>query len=87
MEEIAGLDTSEHELMIMNGYDDCIAGIVHRFGQEPIVCYDLEKVLAKLQEDGMTYDEAVEFFEFNQIGAWMGDKTPCFIAHHDQGES
>jgi len=36
-------------------------------------------VLDKLVEGGMTHEEAVEWFEFNQIGAWVGDKTPCFI--------
>ncbi len=66
-------------MLTMDGYDDCIAGIVERFGQEPIVCYDTVKVLQKLKDDGMDEDEAIEFFYFNQIGAWMGDGTPCFI--------
>lgn len=86
MEQIAGYDTSEHEFLIMDDYDDCIAGVVQRFGQDPIVCYDLDKVLAKLVKDGMTYDEAVEWFEFNQIGAWVGEKTPCFITMHTAEE-
>jgi len=66
-------------LLTMDGYEDCVAGIVERFGQEPIVCYDIAKVLNKLQADGMEEDEALEFFHFNQIGAWMGEGTPCFI--------
>jgi len=28
----------------------------------------------------MTEDEAVDFFYFNQAGAWMGDTTPCFLS-------
>lgn len=67
------------EALTMDGYDDCIIGVCTRFGQEPIVAYDRAKVILKLQQDGMTYEEAEEFFEFNQIGAWMGDRTPCFI--------
>jgi hypothetical protein len=66
-------------MLTMDGYEDCIAGIVERFGQESIVCYDKEKVLKKLQDDGMEEDEAIEFFYFNQLGAWMGEGTPCFI--------
>ena len=27
----------------------------------------------------MSYDEAEEYFEYNQIGAYMGDSTPCFV--------
>ena len=31
------------DTIIMDGYDDCICGIVHRFGHESIVAYDQEK--------------------------------------------
>jgi len=27
----------------------------------------------------MSEEESIEFFEYNQIGAWVGDYTPCFI--------
>ena len=30
-------------------------------------------------EMGMSHEEAVEYFEYNQIGAYVGDHTPCFI--------
>ena len=70
-------------MLTMDGYEDCVAGIVERFGQEDIVCYDKEKVLQKLMGDGMDEEEAVEFFYFNQIGAWMGEGTPCFISRLD----
>ena len=72
--------TNEDETMLkMDGYDDCIVGIVERFGQEPILCYSIDKVLKKLMKDGMSEDEALDFFEYNQIGAWMGDTTSCFL--------
>jgi hypothetical protein len=67
------------DIKLMDGYDDCIMGVCHRYGQEPIIAYDLSKVLDKLVADGMTMEEAREFHEFNQIGAWVGDHTPCFI--------
>ncbi len=65
-------------MLKMDGYDDCIVGTVIRYGQPPILCYDYDLVIEKLAED-MSYEEAIEFFEFNQIGAWMGDDTPCFL--------
>lgn len=68
------------ELMLMDGYDDCIVGIVERYGQAPIVCYSKPKILDKLMADGMTAEEAEEFWAFNQIGAWMGELTPCFLS-------
>lgn len=67
------------EMLTMDGYDDCIAGICTRFGQEPIIIYDRAKVITRLMNDGMTKDEAEEFHEFNQVGAWMGERTPAFL--------
>ncbi len=67
------------DALTMDGFDDCILGFCIRAGQEEIFAYDLNKVIAKLQASGMTYAEAFEFFEFNQLGAWMGEGTPCFI--------
>ena len=78
METNTKIDITEG-MLTMDGYEDCVAGIVERFGQEPIVCYDIAKVLKKLGADGLNEDEAVEFFYYNQIGAWMGEGTPCFI--------
>lgn len=75
----AGFDPDEHDLLTMDGYDDCIVGVVERFGQPPIVCYDKNKVIQKLMSDNMTEEEAEEFFYFNQIGAYVGENTPCFL--------
>jgi hypothetical protein len=64
-----------------DGYNAAIMGIVQRFGQVPVILYDTDKVLEILvYRDGMTYDEAVEFFEFNVLGAWVGDETPAFYS-------
>lgn len=70
----------DDEILFMDGFDnDCIAGIGIRFGQEPIVMYDYDKVINQLIRDGMTEDEASEWFDYNIIGAWVGDRTPGFI--------
>lgn len=67
------------EAKIMDGYDDCIIGICRRFGMDDVVLYDQNKVIDKLvKDDGMTYEEAMEYFDYNQIGAWVGDGTPAF---------
>ena len=78
--EIAGFDCEEFNLTRMDGYDDCIIGVVERYGQNPIVCYDREMILRKLEKNGCEPWEAEEFFLFNQLGAGMGDSTPCFLS-------
>ena len=77
-------DEITEDMLIMDGYDDCIVGVVERFGQPPIVCYDRDKVIKAHMKDGMDYEEAEEFFEFNKIGAWLGESTPCFITMTDE---
>jgi hypothetical protein len=75
-DELAEIDP---ELLLMDGFDDCIIGICEAFGSVPVVAYDYDKVLANLQASGMTYEEAVEYHEFNQAGAYVGERTPVFI--------
>jgi len=75
-DELAEIDP---ELLLMDGFDDCIIGICEAFGSVPVVAYDYDKVLANLQASGMTYEEAVEYHEFNQAGAYVGEGTPVFI--------
>jgi len=70
----------ERTVLRMDGFDDCAVGLVERFGMEPVICYDKTKVIRKLMtRDGMSMSDAVEFFHTNQLGAWMGDGTPCFL--------
>ena len=69
----------DDKMITMDGYDDCMLGICMRFGQDDIVAYDYTKIIQKHIDDGMTDEEAVEFFNFNQLGAWVGEHTPCFI--------
>jgi len=60
-------------------FDKCILGVVYRCGFEPVVCYDREKVIDSLMLGGMDLDEAIEWFEFNTAGAYVGPKTPMFL--------
>lgn len=66
------------------GFDSAIVGMLSRCGQEDIIVYDYDKVIAVLTErDGMTDEEAIEYAEFNILGAWVGDGTPGFLHQAD----
>lgn len=69
----------DEELLLMDGFDDCVIGVCSSFGGESVVAYDYDRVIAKLESHGMTYEEAVEYHEFNQAGAYVGERTPVFI--------
>ncbi len=65
------------DALVADGLDECIIGVVQIFNKR-LVLYDQMKVIAKLVADGMSEDEAVEWYEFNIIGAYMGEGTPAF---------
>jgi len=75
-EQVAEIDP---DLVMADGYDDCIIGISNEFGRPARVAYDRSKVIEKLIGEGCTLEEAEEFFEFNIIGAFVGDRTPAYI--------
>ena len=67
------------DVLIADGFDDAIMGIVERYGMNPVVLYNKDKCLKILQKrDGMTESEAIDFFYYNVLGSWMGEYTPCF---------
>ena len=78
-EEMLFLDPPEQ-------FDKCLVGVVNRYGMEPVACYDYEKIIDMLMEDGCTHEEAIDYFEYNIIGAWVGESTPAFIYQHKEVE-
>tara|TARA_R100000808_G_scaffold142_2_gene1029 strand:+ start:2646 stop:2981 length:336 start_codon:yes stop_codon:yes gene_type:complete len=72
-------DYGLHPFVRMDGYNDCIIGVCHQFEGPPVLAYDMGKVIESLMGQGMTHGEAVEFFEYNQLGASVGPLTPVFI--------
>lgn len=69
--------------LVIDGFDDCIVGLVERFGMNPVYCYDKEKVVSKIMsEEKLCFEEAVEHFEYNIVGSWSGEGTPCFLTKH-----
>lgn len=78
-EEREAMSYVNPEAMLLDGYDDCIVGWVERFGMTPVALYDKSKIIDRLMKDGCTNEEAVEHFDFNILGAWVGDGTPAFM--------
>lgn len=63
-----------------DGFDDCIIGIVNRYGADPVLGYSTEKIIEVLMKrDGMEREEAIEHFDVNIAGAYVGEGTPVFI--------
>lgn len=61
---------------IADGFDDAIIGVDDNNLK---IVYDIDKVIDILIKDGMTDDEAIEFYEYNIAGSYVGENTPSFI--------
>ena len=73
------------EALTADGLDDAILGIAYRAGAAPLVAYSTSQCIQVLMDrDGMSYDEASEFFEFNIVGAFVGPGTPVFVQQRDE---
>ena len=61
-------------------FDKCIVGVAERAGGMSAVAYDMDKCIrALMYAHKWSHDEAVEWFEFNTVAAYVGDRTPVFI--------
>ena len=68
------------KILLADGFEEAFMGIVESFGTAPKACYNLEQCLDILMaRDNMTYDEAVEYLEFNVTQAYVGEHTPAFL--------
>jgi len=62
--------------MFADGFDEAILGVESKSQR---VIYSVRKCYEILMErDGMDFDEAQEFFAFNVLGSYMGEKTPIW---------
>lgn len=78
----------DDELLFADGFDDAILGVAHRACQPLAVLYSYKKCVEILTsgEDPMDYDSAVEYLDFNTMGAYVGERTPVFLMDETSGD-
>ena len=64
----------EEEFIKIDGFDEAIIGI-EDFDMRLI--YSCSKIIEILKQE-MSEEDAIEHFEYNIKGAWLGEKTPIF---------
>jgi hypothetical protein len=63
-------------MLTADGFDDAIIGETTK----ELVVYNVATIIDILMErDGMTEDEAFEYFDYNIDGSYMGEQTPIFM--------
>ena len=70
----------EDSLLFADGFEEAVLGVARKATQPDVVAYDYEKcVQILIERDDMTEEEALEYMEFNVVGASVGERTPVFV--------
>ena len=72
-------------MKLADGYEDAFVGTtISAFSRKQVALYDYDKCIMILMHDNnWSEEEAVEWFDYNTIGAWGGDDSPIFINQHN----
>lgn len=66
------------EILFATGLNAAIIGYDEQSGR---VVYSRSLILEILEEvHDMSYDEAVEYYDFNIMGSYMGKKSPIYVS-------
>lgn len=84
-EQLAEIDPEI--LLLPPEYDAALVGYLDRACQSPIAVYHQAKIIEILVgmgnaaglDDEAAYQGAIDHFEYNVKGAWLGEYTPGFI--------
>ena len=68
----------DEECLVADGFDEAVIGVV--YGVEPKAVYSVQKIIDILiEEDEMDIADAIEHFEYNIAGSYLGEKTPIYV--------
>jgi len=72
------LDTfPDNEILIADGFDAAVIGIDTL---EMRLIYSVTKCIKILMKQGMSEEDAIEYFDFNVSSAYMGEQTPIWCS-------
>ena len=67
-----------NNVILADDLEPAFVGIGTQFNKD-FAIYDVQKCIEEFTRQGMTEEEAVEYFEFNVQGSWAGEFTPIFL--------
>lgn len=74
-------------ILLADGFEKAFIGVGAAYYNPPCAVYDYDKCIEILLDgDVITYEQAVEYFEFNVVGAYVGPQTPIFMRKFEEVE-
>lgn len=75
------IENKDRELIKIDGHDSAYIGLGLSFGEPDRLVYNIDQIIQNLQDQGMTYEEAQEYFDYNILGAYLGEKMPVYVTN------
>ena len=66
-------------VITFDGLDAAIIGYGNQWSREPVAVYSERKIWDVLQGQGMSFEDAVEWYDFNIRCLWCGEQTPLIL--------
>ena len=86
-DKLSTLAELNEDAVVFHDMAEALVGWVQRINQEPIALYDYHRCIQICMREGMTYEDAIEYLQFNTCGLWAGEGTPAFIHYfHDEDD-
>lgn len=64
-------------------WDGCMSAIIgtatNPVSQETVVVYSYKKLVRVFMRQGMSEEEAIEWVDYNIVGAFVGPRTPIIV--------
>jgi hypothetical protein len=86
-------EASDGLAVLYDGLNDAVVGIAEVWAvadgggatRVAVAAYDYQKIMEIFMErDGMSYEEAMEYIDFNVMGGFVGPYTPVFLNVHGE---
>ena len=82
----------DSEILLADGFEEAFLGVGNAYYDDPVAIYDKNKCIDILtrdfklhanpddkEEETDFYEQALEYFDYNVQGAFVGEKTPIFV--------
>lgn len=72
-------DIYGEELIFADGFDDAIIGVATGFDSQRVVYCYVTMIETMMKEDDISYEDALDWIEYNTLGSYVGKNTPIYV--------
>ena len=72
-------DIYGEDLIFADGFDDAIIGVATGFDSARVVYCYASMVEVMMKDGDMSYEDALDWIEYNTLGSYIGKNTPIYV--------